>query len=52
MLQLRAPKIWDYSRLSFVNTTMSKRQLTWFVQNKVADGWSDPRFPTSLFPCF
>ena len=46
LVGLRAPKIWDYSRLSLVYTTMSKRQLTWFVENKVADGWSDPRFPT------
>ncbi len=48
LLGLRAPKIWDYSRLSLIYTTMSKRQLTYFVENKVADGWSDPRFPTSL----
>ena len=25
--------LWDYSRLSFVNTVLSKRKLTWFVDN-------------------
>jgi bifunctional glutamyl/prolyl-tRNA synthetase len=35
-----------FSRLALKNTCMSKRQLTWFVDNKKVDGWSDPRFPT------
>lgn len=38
--------IWDYSRLSLVNTVLSKRKLTWFVETKKVDGWADPRMPT------
>eukprot|EP00051_Salpingoeca_urceolata_P028061 m.484725 g.484725 ORF g.484725 m.484725 type:complete len:1461 (+) comp23523_c0_seq1:124-4506(+) len=45
-LGLRVPKVWDFSRLNLQYTVMSKRQLTWFVNDKRVDGWSDPRFPT------
>ncbi len=43
---LRDVDIWDYSRLSLVNTVLSKRKLTWFVETKKVDGWDDPRMPT------
>lgn len=45
-LKLRKPYIWEYARLSMINTVLSKRKLTWFVQNGHVDGWDDPRFPT------
>lgn len=43
---IREPQIYDYSRLNFINTTLSKRKLTWFVENGLVNGWDDPRFPT------
>lgn len=45
-LKLRKPYIWSYSRLNMTNTVLSKRKLTWFVEQGYVDGWDDPRFPT------
>ncbi|TKR96186.1 hypothetical protein L596_010242 [Steinernema carpocapsae] len=45
-LGLRKPYIWAYSRLNMTNTVMSKRKLTWFVDEKHVSGWDDPRLPT------
>lgn len=43
---IRRPYIWDFSRLNFTYTVLSKRKLQWFVDNKYVEGWFDPRFPT------
>ncbi|MEQ2247705.1 Bifunctional glutamate/proline--tRNA ligase [Ilyodon furcidens] len=45
-LGIRKPYIWEYSRLNLNNTVLSKRKLTWFVDQGYVDGWDDPRFPT------
>ncbi|XP_041109091.1 bifunctional glutamate/proline--tRNA ligase-like isoform X3 [Polyodon spathula] len=45
-LGIRKPYIWEYARLNLNNTLLSKRKLTWFVDQGFVEGWDDPRFPT------
>jgi len=45
-LGLQLCEIYDYSKLNMVSTVLSKRKLKWFVEQKLVDGWYDPRFPT------
>jgi glutamyl-tRNA synthetase len=45
-LDLRAPRVIEFSRLNLKNTTVSKRKLKKLIDEGKVEGWDDPRLPT------
>ncbi|PNS14690.1 hypothetical protein CAC42_1712 [Sphaceloma murrayae] len=42
----RKVPVWEFSRLSFIRTVLSKHKLAQIVGSGIVTGWDDPRMPT------